>query len=78
MGIAKQDKIELYMDIDKIAKLKEVVNDLRKSNSIESERIEDFLKLTVYIVLHEYDKNKKSLQEFYKQNQQNQVLVEEG
>lgn len=64
----KNNKIELCLDEIKITNLNKIVKELYKSNTIESESIEEFLKLTVFIILYEYDKNKQSLNEFYRQN----------
>ena len=67
----KKNKIELYLDDNKIAKLDKIVKELYKLNAVDSETIEEFLKLTIFIVLYEYDKNKQSLKEFYRQNREN-------
>ncbi len=64
----KNNKIELCLDEIEITNLNKIIKELYKSNTIESESIEEFLKLTVYIILYEYDKNKQSLNEFYRQN----------
>ncbi|MER5174439.1 MAG: hypothetical protein ABJB76_00990 [Candidatus Nitrosocosmicus sp.] len=66
--IKNNNKIELCLDEIKITNLNKIVKELYKSNTIESESIEEFLKLTVFIILYEYDKNKQSLNEFYRQN----------
>lgn len=70
MDIPGKNKIEFYLDDNKIAKLDKIVKELYKLNAIDSETIEEFLKLTIFIVLYEYDKNKKSLNEFYRQNRE--------
>jgi hypothetical protein len=70
MGITGKNKIEFYLDDNKIAKLDKIVKELYKLNAIDSETIEEFLKLTIFIVLNEYDKNKQSLNEFYIQNKE--------
>ncbi len=64
----KNNKIELCLDEIEITNLNKIVKELYTSNTIESESIEEFLKLTVFIILYEYDKNKQSLNEFYRQN----------
>ncbi len=64
----KNNKIELCLDEIKITNLNKIVKELYNSNTIESESIEEFLKLTVFIILYEHDKNKQSLNEFYRQN----------
>ena len=66
----KKNKFEFFLDDNKIAKLDKIVKELYKINAIDSETIEEFLKLTIYIVLYEYDKNKQSLNEFYRQNRE--------
>jgi hypothetical protein len=70
MDITGKNKIEFYLDGNKIAKLDKIVKELYKLNAIDSETIEEFLKLTIFIVLNEYDKNKQSLNEFYRQNRE--------
>jgi hypothetical protein len=72
----KKNKIELYLDDNKIAKLDKIVKELYKLNAVDSETIEEFLKLTIFIVLFEYDKNKQSLNEFYRQNRE--IYKEKG
>ncbi len=64
----KNNKIEICLDEIKITNLNKIVKELYNSNTIESESIEEFLKLTVFIILYEHDKNKQSLNEFYRQN----------
>ena len=76
MDITGKNKIEFYLDDNKITKLDEIVKELYTLNAIDSETIEEFLKLTIFIVLHEYDKNKQSLNEFYRQNME--IYKEKG
>jgi hypothetical protein len=76
MGITEKNKIEFYLDDDKTTKLDEIVKELYTLNAIDSETIEEFLKLTIFIVLHEYDKNKQSLNEFYRHNRE--IYKEKG
>ena len=64
------NKIELYLDEGKITKLKKIIKELYESKSIESESIEEFLKLNVFIVFYEYNTNKQSLNNFYKRNKE--------
>lgn len=64
------DYIRFYLKDKEKLKLNMVVKELFKSKSIDKENIDEFLKLTVFIVLHEYDKNKTSLNEFYRQNRE--------
>lgn len=59
--------IEINLDTVEKSKLIKVIADLYKSNSIDSESIEDFIKLTITIILNENDKNKESLIRFYKE-----------
>jgi hypothetical protein len=63
-------KIELFLDDGKIIKLRKIIKELYESKSIESENIEEFLKLNVFIVFNEYDTNKQSLNKFFKQNKE--------
>ena len=76
MDITEKNKIEFYLDDDKITKLDKIVKELNKLNAIDSETIEEFLKLTIFIVLYEYDKNRQSLNEFYRQNRE--IYKEKG
>jgi hypothetical protein len=64
------NKIELFLDEVKMVKLKKIIKELYESKSIESERIEEFLKLNVFIIFTEYDTNKQSLNKFYRQNKE--------
>jgi len=61
-------KIEINLDSNQKTKLVEVIEELSKSNSIDSESIDDFIKLTIFIILFEYDKSKESLIQFYQKN----------
>ena len=61
-------KVEINLDDTQKSKLIEVIEELSKSNSIDLENIDDFIKLTIFIILFEYDKNKESLLNFYKIN----------
>jgi hypothetical protein len=76
MDITGKNKIEFYLDNNNITKLDKIVKELYKLNAIDSENIEEFLKLTIFIVLYEYDKNKQSLNEFYRQNRE--IYEEKG
>jgi hypothetical protein len=76
MDITGKNKIEFYLDNNNITKLDKIVKELYKLNAIDSETIEEFLKLTIFIVLYEYDKNKQSLNEFYRQNRE--IYEEKG
>jgi hypothetical protein len=64
------NKIELFLDKVKITKFKKSIKELYESKSIESESIEEFLKLNVFIIFTEYDANKQSLNEFYRQSKE--------
>jgi hypothetical protein len=66
----KQSHIKLYLNDKERLKLDKVVKELYQSESIETENIDEFLKFTVFIVLYEYDKNKLSLNEFYRKNKE--------
>ncbi len=63
-----KSKIELYLEENKFKTLEKIIKELYISKSIETESIEEFLKLTIFIVFDEYEKNKHSLNEFYRQN----------
>jgi hypothetical protein len=76
MDITGKNKIEFYLDNNNITKLDKIVKELYKLNAVDSETIEEFLKLTIFIVLYEYDKNKQSLNEFYRQNRE--IYEEKG
>ena len=65
-----QNHIRLYLNDKERLKLDKVVKELCQAKSIETENIEEFLKFTVFIVLYEYDKNKLSLNEFYRKNKE--------
>jgi hypothetical protein len=65
-----QNPIKLYLNDKERLKLDKVVKELYQAKSIETENIDEFLKFTVFIVLYEYDKNKISLNEFYRKNKE--------
>jgi hypothetical protein len=65
-----RNKIELYLEVNKFITLEKIIKELYTSKSIETESIEEFLKLTIFIVFDEYKKNKNSLNEFYRQNKE--------
>ena len=65
-----QNHIRLYLNDKERLKLDKVVKELYQAKSIETENIDEFLKFTVFIVLYEYDKNKLSLNEFYRKNKE--------
>jgi hypothetical protein len=60
--------INLHLLSKEKLKMENIVKDLYQSKSIVSEDMEEFLKFTVLIILHEYENNKQSLIEFYRQN----------
>ena len=62
--------IKLYLNDKERLKLDKVVRELYQAKSIETGDIDEFLKFTVFIVLYEYDKNKSSLNEFYRKNKE--------
>ena len=70
VDISKETTIEFKIDKTQKTYLKKIIKELYESNSIDSENIEEFIKLTVFIVLYEYDKNKQSLKDFYKKNKE--------
>jgi hypothetical protein len=65
-----QNHIKLYLNDKERIKLDKVVKELYQAKSIETENIDEFLKFTVFIVLYEYDRNKLSLNEFYRKNKE--------
>ncbi len=65
-----QNYIRLYLNDKEKLKLEKIVNELYQAKSIDTENIDEFLKFTVFIVLYEYDKNKTSLNEFYRKNKE--------
>ena len=65
-----QSHIKLYLNDKERLKIDKVVKELYQAKSIETENIDEFLKFTVFIVLYEYDKNKLSLNEFYRKNKE--------
>ena len=65
-----QNHIKLYLNDKERIKLDKIVKELYQAKSIETENIDEFLKFTVFIVLYEYDKNKTSLNEFYRKNKE--------
>lgn len=67
----KVSKIEIELEQAKIDKLKEIINDLFESNSINSTEIKDFMNFTLFIVFDEYEKNVQSLRKFYEINLSN-------
>ena len=70
VDISKETTIEFKINETQKTYLKKIIKELYQSNSIDSENMDEFLKLTVFIVLYEYDKNKQSLNEFYKKNKE--------
>ncbi|MGN6346789.1 MAG: hypothetical protein ACTHKJ_03175 [Candidatus Nitrosocosmicus sp.] len=70
MNNSKETTIEFKLKENQKINLEKIIKELYNSNSIDSENIDEFLKLTIFIVLYEYDKNQKSLNEFYKKNKE--------
>ena len=70
VDISKEITIEFKINETQKTYLKKIIKELYESSSIDSENMEEFLKLTVFIVLYEYDKNKQSLKDFYKKNKE--------
>ena len=70
VDISKEITIEFKINETQKTYLKKIIKDLYESSSIDSENMEEFLKLTVFIVLYEYDKNKQSLKDFYNKNKE--------
>lgn len=65
----KVNKVEFFLNDKELENLKSVVTELYKLNSIRSESLQEFLKLTVHIILNEWNSNNESLNKFYKQNE---------
>ncbi|MBA3283761.1 MAG: hypothetical protein H0U27_01705 [Nitrosopumilus sp.] len=63
-----ENYIRLYLNDKEKLKLEKIVKELYQAKSIDTDNIDEFLKFTVFIVLYEYDKNKTSLNEFYRKN----------
>ena len=70
VDISKEITIEFKINETQKTYLKKIIKELYESSSIDSENMEEFLKLTVFIVLYEYDKNKQSLKDFYNKNKE--------
>ena len=69
--MTEQFEVKVNFDIDKIQKLKSILDDLLESKAIETTDIEEFIKFTIFIVFDEYGKNAESLRKFYRINQSN-------
>ena len=65
-----ENYIRLYLNDKEKLKLEKIVKELYQAKSIDTDNIDEFLKFTVFIVLYEYDKNKLSLNEFYRKNKE--------
>ena len=50
MDYTEKNKIEFYLDNNNINKLDKIVKELYESNTIDSETIDEFLKLTIFII----------------------------
>lgn len=70
MDTSKETIIEFKLNEHQKRYLEKIIKELYDSESLNSERIDEFLKLTIFIVLYEYEKNKQSLNEFYKKNKE--------
>ncbi len=70
MDASKETIIEFKLNERQKRYLEKIIKELYDSESLNSERIDEFLKLTIFIVLYEYEKNKQSLNEFYKKNKE--------
>ena len=66
--MTKSVSIGISMDKEKIVKLKTITKDLYESGSINSDKIEEFIRFTLFIVFDEYEKNASSLKKFYSIN----------
>ena len=67
MDNTDKSDIKVHLISKEKLKLENIIKELYQSKSIDSEDLEEFLKFTVFIILHEYEKNKLSLIEFYSQ-----------
>ena len=50
MDYTEKNKIEFYLDNNNLTKLDKIVKELYESNTIDSETIDEFLKLTIFII----------------------------
>lgn len=69
--MSEQFEVKINFDVDKIQKLKSILDDLLESKAIETTNIEEFIKFTMFIVFDEYKKNSESLRKFYQINLSN-------
>lgn len=60
--------ITIRIEDDKLIELKNIVKTLFESNAISSDKIEDFMKFTLFIIFDEFEKNVDSLKKFYSMN----------
>ncbi len=65
-----ENYIKLYLNDKEKIKIEKIVKELYQAKSMDTENIDEFLKFTVFIVLYEYDKNKTSLNDFYRKNKE--------
>ncbi len=65
-----ENHIRLYLNDKEKIKIEKIVKELYQAKSMDTENIDEFLKFTVFIVLYEYDKNKTSLNDFYRKNKE--------
>ena len=66
----KENFIKLYLNDKEKLKLDKIVKELHQAKSIDTEDISEFLKFTISIIFYEYEKNKNSLDEFYRHNKE--------
>ena len=66
--MTQHTNICIDIEEEKVTKLQTIINDLFESGSVSSNKIEDFIKFTLFIVFDEYEKNISSLKKFYSMN----------
>lgn len=65
-----ENQIKICLNNKEKQKLDKIVKELYQAKSIHTNDIGEFLKFTIFIVFYEYEKNKMSLNEFYRQNKE--------
>ncbi|TVP41669.1 hypothetical protein [Candidatus Nitrosocosmicus arcticus] len=66
--MTQSQSITIVLEEEKLIKMKNIIKDLFKSNSINSDEIEEFIKFTLFIVIDEYERDVPSLKKFYSMN----------
>jgi hypothetical protein len=66
--MTQHTNICIDIEEEKVTKLQTIINDLFESGSVSSNKIEDFIKFTLFIVFDEYERDIYSLKKFYSMN----------